>query len=89
MRSGVALETLVTALERQKCSKQWTKDGVQFVPHPATWLNGECWNDDYTNDVVTNRNQQKQWNPNQPKSHYKPDGSYDYEAGQSKELESF
>ena len=46
MRSGVALETLVTALERQKCSKQWTKDGVQFVPHPATWLNGERWEDE-------------------------------------------
>lgn len=39
------LETLLEALERQKTSAQWTKDGGQFIPHPATWLNGKRWED--------------------------------------------
>jgi len=27
-------------------SEDWTKDGGQFVPHPATWLNGRRWEDE-------------------------------------------
>lgn len=41
----VPLETLLQAVERQKTSVQWTKDGGQFIPHPATWLNGKRWED--------------------------------------------
>lgn len=41
----VPLETLLEALERQKTSAQWTKDDGQFIPHPATWLNGKRWED--------------------------------------------
>lgn len=41
----VPLETLLQALEQQKQSAQWTKDGGQFIPHPATWLNGRRWED--------------------------------------------
>jgi hypothetical protein len=39
-------ETICTAIEKQKKSDQWTRDGGQFIPHPATWLNGERWNDE-------------------------------------------
>lgn len=42
---SVSLETLLVAVERQKYSDQWTKEGGRFIPHPATWLNGECWLD--------------------------------------------
>lgn len=31
------------ALETQKRSAQWTKDGGEYIPHPATWLNGRYW----------------------------------------------
>ena len=41
----VPVETLVAAIERQKCSSQWSKDGGQYIPNPATWLNQERWND--------------------------------------------
>ncbi|MCP4640625.1 MAG: hypothetical protein GY851_09340 [bacterium] len=37
------LPALLNALDRAKRSKQWA-DG--FIPHPATWLNGERWNDE-------------------------------------------
>lgn len=41
----VPLETLVTAVERQKCSDQWTRDNGQYIPHPTTWLNQGRWDD--------------------------------------------
>lgn len=40
------VETLLTAIERQKCSEQWSKGGVQYIPNPATWLNGNRWEDE-------------------------------------------
>ena len=42
----VPVETLVTAVEAQKASPQWTKDGGQFIPNPATWLNQGRWEDE-------------------------------------------
>lgn len=44
-RVKVPLETLVTAVERQKCSDQWTRDNGQYIPHPTTWLNQGRWDD--------------------------------------------
>lgn len=34
-----AFEKVMAALNEQKASEQWQKDGGQFIPHPATWLN--------------------------------------------------
>jgi hypothetical protein len=39
-------DSLLAALERQKCSDQWRKDGGQFVPNPATWINQRRWEDE-------------------------------------------
>ena len=41
----VPLETLLQALEQQKKSTDWQKENGQFIPHPATWLNGKRWED--------------------------------------------
>ena len=46
MQKGVSIEALLGALRIQKLSTQWTKDGGQFIPHPATWLNQERWEDE-------------------------------------------
>ena len=40
-----SLDTLISAVERQRNSEQWAKDGGQFIPNPATWLNQERWDD--------------------------------------------
>lgn len=40
------LAVILKAIERQKESDQWTKDGGQFIPHPATWLNQKRWEDE-------------------------------------------
>lgn len=39
------LEVLLAAIENHKQSAQWTKDNGQYIPHPATWLNGKRWED--------------------------------------------
>ena len=41
----VPVEDLINAIEQQKMSAQWAKEGGQFIPHPATWLNGQRWLD--------------------------------------------
>lgn len=38
-------EAIISALSVQKNSPQWTKDNGQYIPHPATWLNGRRWED--------------------------------------------
>lgn len=40
------LNTILVALATQKCSAAWTRDGGQFIPHPATWLNAGRWDDE-------------------------------------------
>lgn len=47
IRPGQDQQTeIISALQTQKASDQWTRDGGQFIPHPATWLNGERWKDE-------------------------------------------
>lgn len=36
---------MMQALEKQKASADWQKDGGQFIPYPTTWLNGKRWED--------------------------------------------
>lgn len=36
---------LVPAVEAQKLSAQWRKNGGEYIPNPATWLNQERWDD--------------------------------------------
>lgn len=36
---------LISAVKKQMNSKQWKKDGGEFIPMPATWINQERWKD--------------------------------------------
>lgn len=45
-RSGPVLEAMLVAIVTQKRSAQWTRDGGEFIPHPATWLNQRRWEDE-------------------------------------------
>ena len=44
--SEALLARMVAAVEAQRSSPQWTRDGGQFIPHLATWLNQGRWDDD-------------------------------------------
>ena len=37
---------LAAILARQCHCEQWQRDGGQYIPHPATWLNGGRWQDE-------------------------------------------
>jgi len=39
---------LIAEVELQSRSVEWQKDGGQFIPHPATWLNRGGWLDEVT-----------------------------------------
>jgi hypothetical protein len=39
------LLVLMNGLDRSLASDQWTRDAGRFMPHPATWIRGEQWND--------------------------------------------
>lgn len=41
-----ALPELAAILARQSHCEQWQRDGGQFIPHPATWLNQGRWQDE-------------------------------------------
>lgn len=41
-----ALESVLSRLDAIKASDQWRKDGGQFIPHPATWINRGGWDDE-------------------------------------------
>jgi hypothetical protein len=45
------MQVILAGIEKQKQSAQWTKDGGQFIPHPATWLNGCRWEDELPKNV--------------------------------------
>jgi hypothetical protein len=42
------LQTMLKALAWQKDSEQWHRDGGQYIPYPATWLNQKRWEDEPT-----------------------------------------
>lgn len=40
------MEKMLSALEWQKKSFDWTKDGGQYIPLPASWIRGMRWEDE-------------------------------------------
>lgn len=45
-------EQILGAVVAQCRSSQWLKEGGQFIPHPATWLNQKRWEDEVSREVV-------------------------------------
>lgn len=40
------LTQMLHALEWQRISADWKKEGGKYIPHPQTWLNGKRWLDE-------------------------------------------
>lgn len=40
------VEKILSKVELLKSSKDWKKDGGQFIPYPASWLNAKGWEDE-------------------------------------------
>lgn len=52
---------ILASLERQKKSVQWTKDNGQFIPYPATWLNGKRWEDELQEENNNGQRKETDW----------------------------
>lgn len=46
--SRAQVEVLLLAIEKQKLSEQW--QDVKYIPHLSTWLNGQRWTDEPTQE---------------------------------------
>lgn len=58
--SNTLLQTMLAKIEVLKTSKEWLKDGGQFIPHPSTWLNAKGWEDEISgNGVITSETQEQ------------------------------
>jgi len=51
------LNKISDALKQQKKSADWIKEKGKYIPYPASWLNGERWN-----DIITTTGGQKNGN---------------------------
>lgn len=51
-KAKVSVDVMISAVENQKRSRQWTDDGGKYIPHPATWLNQERWEDSIQVEVA-------------------------------------
>lgn len=51
------IDVLLEAIEKQKQTDQWNKDGGVYIPHPATWLRQERWDDEVEIDVRPKQSQ--------------------------------
>ncbi|WP_312061051.1 hypothetical protein [Anaerotignum sp.] len=45
--SNETFQAIMEGLQKALVSQEWEKDGGAYIPHPATWLNGGCWEDEY------------------------------------------
>lgn len=48
-KCGALITEILAAIKLQSESRDWKKDGGQFIPHPATWLNQHRWKDEVPN----------------------------------------
>jgi hypothetical protein len=49
------LDEILAAIEKQRTSPEWIKDGGQYIPYPATWLRKQRWEDGTTVTENTER----------------------------------
>jgi hypothetical protein len=66
------IDIIVKAIETQKKCSQWIRDGGQYIPHPATWINGGQWMDEeeahplsgkVSDKTIQNVEMLKEWRP--------------------------
>lgn len=58
------IQTLLGAIAKQRDTDAWKKDGGQFIPHPATWINAGRWDDvtiiNHSGELVDTGKRQKE-----------------------------
>jgi len=71
-------DKIVSAIEAQKLTADWQKNGGQFIPHPATWLRANGWENDISSMNAGGTNGQPNHRRRVADNHYQaPGGQYD------------
>jgi hypothetical protein len=48
MKCSSIVPVILKAVKSQLDCQQWKRDGGQYIPNPATWINQGRWNDEIT-----------------------------------------
>ena len=62
----VRLETLLNALETQKQSDQWKRNGGQYIPYASTWINQRRWEDEAPAQAAGSAEPVEDWQKEHP-----------------------
>ncbi len=54
-------EVILKSIMAYKTTKEWLKDGGQFIPHPSTWLNARRWEDELEVKITPPEKRSKTW----------------------------
>ena len=60
--SNELFSSMLYSLEQFRASKDWQKDGGQFIPYPSTWLNQKRWEDEGINQTKPMSALQREFN---------------------------
>lgn len=59
--SNELFSSMLHRLEQFRASKDWQKDGGQYIPYPTTWLNQKRWEDEISLTKQSNNFQQRNY----------------------------
>ena len=59
--SNELFSSMLHRLEQFRASKDWQKDGGQYIPYPTTWLNQKRWEDENSLTKQSNNFQQRNY----------------------------
>lgn len=60
--SNELFSSMMNSLEQFRASKDWQKDGGQYIPYPSTWLNQKRWEDEGIKPIKPSSALQRAWN---------------------------
>lgn len=58
---GTLYTEIMKGLSLHKKSRGWIKDDGQFIPHPASWLNGKRWEDEFEKEPTRKAEKLTRW----------------------------
>lgn len=58
---GTLYTEIMRGLALHKKSRDWIKDDGQFIPHPASWLNGKRWEDEFEKEPTRKAEKLTRW----------------------------
>lgn len=48
------INSLIKIIHKLKESKEWAKEGGQYIPYPASWINAHGWDDEIESSIANN-----------------------------------